>query len=156
MHISSQEEHLVPPQKKKELLVRWSWLQSCLQGVRAQIWILAAAFFFNFSLFHDQLNQPIVRPVFSIEPRFVRFSHNSLIHGSLGLKNRISVWFLVFPVGLPGPVRVSKPCATLQTTITLNCLEGWLSYSDSNNKYFNFCLLSKFVNFMSLELDFSI
>ena len=114
LHISSQEEHLV----------RWSQLQSYLQGVRAQVRILGAAFFFNFSLFHDQLNQPIVRPVFSIEPRFVRFSHNSLIHGSLGLKNRISVWFLVFPVGLPGPVRVSKPCATLQTTITLNCLEG--------------------------------
>ena len=47
LHISSQEEHLV----------RWSWFQSrCLQGERAQVRILVAVFFFNFSLFHDQLN----------------------------------------------------------------------------------------------------
>ena len=98
LHISSQEENLV----------RWSQLQSCLQGVRAQVRILAAvAFFFNFSLFHDRLNQLTVRSVFSVEPRFIRFSHNSLIPNSLGLKNLISIRFSVFPVGLSGPVWVN-------------------------------------------------
>ena len=33
-----------------------------------------AAFFFNFSLFHDRLNRPTVHPVFPVEPWFVRFS----------------------------------------------------------------------------------
>ena len=62
-----------------------------------------------FPLLHDRLNRPTVRPVFSVEPWFVRFSHNSLIPGSIGLKNRISVQFSVFPVGPSGPVRISKP-----------------------------------------------
>ena len=95
LHINSQEENLVC----------WSQLQSCLQGVRAQVRILAAvAFFFNFSLFHDWLNQPTV---FSVEPQFIQFSHNSLIPNSLGLKNLISIRFPVFPVGLSGPVWVN-------------------------------------------------
>ena len=67
LHISPQEKHLV----------RWSWLQSwCLQGERAQVRILAATFFFNFSLFHDRFNQPMIQPVFWVEPWFVQFSQN--------------------------------------------------------------------------------
>ena len=54
--------------------------------MRVQVQILATAFFFNFPLFHDQLNWPKVRPVFPIEPRFIRFSQNSCIPGPLCLK----------------------------------------------------------------------
>ena len=67
LHISSQEKHLV----------HWSWLQSwCLQGERAQVRILAATFFFNFSLFHDWFNRPMIQPIFWVEPWFVQFSQN--------------------------------------------------------------------------------
>ena len=54
--------------------------------MRVQVQILATAFFFNFPLFYDQLNWPKVRPVFPIEPRFIRFSQNSCIPGPLCLK----------------------------------------------------------------------
>ena len=53
---------------------------------------------------NDRLNWPMVRLVFPVEPRFVRFSQNSCILNSLCLKNRILVRFSVFPVGPPGPV----------------------------------------------------
>ena len=69
-----------------------------------------AAFFFNFSLFHDRLNRPTVRPVFPVEPWFVQFSQNSCISGFLYLKKWILVRFQVFLVGPSGPVRISKPC----------------------------------------------
>ena len=51
-----------------------------------QVRILAAAFFINFSLFYDRLNRPTARSVFPVEPRFVRFSQNSCISGSLSKK----------------------------------------------------------------------
>ena len=55
-------------------------------GQYNQVRTLAAAFFINFSLFYDRLNRPTARPVFPIEPRFVRFSQNSCISGSLSKK----------------------------------------------------------------------
>ena len=63
-----------------------STVQNWLPCMRVQVQILATAFFFNFPLFHDQLNWPKVRPVFPIEPRFIRFSQNSCIPGPLCLK----------------------------------------------------------------------
>ena len=74
---------------------RWEWQRN--------IFLFSVRYAFTdrnpiFPLFHDQLNRPTVRPVFSVEPRFVQFSHNSLIPDSIGLRNRISVRFLVFPI----------------------------------------------------------
>ena len=51
-----------------------------------QVRILAAAFFINISLFYDRLDRPTARPVFPVEPRFVWFSQNSCISGSLSKK----------------------------------------------------------------------
>ena len=58
---------------------------------------------------NDWLNRPTVRPVFPVEPWFVRFSQNSSISNFLCLKNRISVRFPVFPVRPSDPVRISNP-----------------------------------------------
>ena len=97
LHNSSQEEHLVC----------WSWLQSwCLQGERAQVRILAATFFFNFSLFHDRFNQPMIQPVFWVEPWFVQFSQNHVYLVLIVKKHQIYYWFTINPVGLASSVRV--------------------------------------------------
>ena len=85
------------------------WPESDIFPVMAGT-IRYATFFFNFSLFHDRLNRPTVRPVFPVEPWFFRFSQNSCISGFLYLKKWILVRFQVFLVEPSDPVRISKPC----------------------------------------------